>query len=125
MEDNQNQVVEETKETKKGYNAKKGLRFGMDVLITVSKILAIIIAVLAVIELISGIVLLAQNSSDTTGAQAIVLAICLAIYCLFMFYVISRFKKANYNFSIADVVFVMFISIPCAVLMIVDKGFEE
>jgi H+/Cl- antiporter ClcA len=125
---NEEMYLEEQEEQKK-YSAKKGLKFGIDVLIKLEKVIAIILAALAILEFISGIILFLSNESDTTesatGASCVILGVVLGLYAIFTFYVIKRINSKNYNYNVNDVVFTFFISIPLAVLMIVNKGYDK
>lgn len=112
-------------EEKEKYDAHKGLHFGMDVLMKVSWVLAIIYCVLAALLLISGIVLCAEESTSTLGTNYIVYAILLVVYAILLMYTSKKYKSYDHNFSINFVVLTMFVNLPCAVLMIVDRGFHK
>ena len=121
---NEEMYLEEQEEPKK-YSAKKGLKFGIDVLIKLEKVIAIILAALAILEFIAGIILSLDSATETTGMSAIILGVVLGLYAIFTFYVIKRINSKNYNYNVNDVVFTFFISIPLAVLMIVAKGYDK
>ncbi len=106
------------------YNAQKSLKFSIDVLMTLVKITTIIITICVVLELISSIICFTSDSTRTLGAQLLGVSIVLAIYGAFRYYVIYRVREANYKYNIADVVLTMFLSLPCAILMMVYKGYE-
>lgn len=129
---NTERVKEDTKEVHnssinmnlKRYNAQKSLKFSIYVLMTLVKITTIILTICVILELISSIICFTSDSTRMLGAQLLGISILLAIYCAFRYYVIYRILEANYKYNIADVVLTMFLSLPCAILMMVYKGYE-
>ena len=121
---NGNTYDQNLKFVRKPYDARKGLRFSMDVLITIATITTIIYLASAVIELIASIICLTDDTTRTIGIQLLIFAFVIIIYGAFRLCVIYRYKNSAYKFSIADVVLTMFISFPCAILMMINKGYD-
>ncbi len=107
----------------KKYDAEKGLRYSIDILMTLLKVFTIIFLICGFVGLL--IILLFDNSTRIFGAPFIGCFIAFIIYGGLSCYVLYRFANSNYKFSIADVVWTMFVSVPCAILMMIYKGFEE
>lgn len=117
MEDNGNQ------NTKK-FDTKKSLLFSMDVLMIVAKVVSVIVLIYAFILLITSITYFSNSSTNNYAIELLLTSIVLIFYGVFRFWVINRYKNLNYKFNVNDVVLTMFLSVPCAVLMMIYKGFE-
>ena len=117
MENNSNQ------NTKK-FDTKKSLLFSMDVLMIVAKVVSVIVLIYAFILLITSIIYFSNSSTNNYAIELLLTSIVLICYGVFRFWVINRYKNLNYKFNVNDVVLTMFLSVPCAVLMMVYKGFE-
>lgn len=126
---NENEEVEKnldstTNPNAKKFDTKKSLLFSMDVLMIVAKVVSVIVFIYAFCILISSITYFSNSSTNNYAIELLLTSIVLIFYGVFRFYVINRYKNLNYKFNVNDVVLTMFLSVPCAVLMMVYKGFE-